>query len=68
MSLALVESRVDNANRTHVAREVGVTREFVSLVLSGKREPSLPVAARIADVLDIELGQFYKVWESRKAA
>jgi transcriptional regulator with XRE-family HTH domain len=67
-ALALVERKIEGANRTALAVEVGVTRGFVSLVLSGKREPSLPVAARLSEALGIRLDEFYRVWSERKAA
>jgi transcriptional regulator with XRE-family HTH domain len=68
MSLALVQSKVDAANRTHVAREVGVTREHVSQILSGKKEPSFPVAAKLAKGLGITLDEFYRCWVSVREA
>ncbi len=68
MSLALVQSKVDNANRTHVARETGLTRVYVSMVLSGKREPSFDVAAKLAGELGITLDQLHELWTLRRVA
>ena len=50
-----VGERVGRANRTELARELGVTRSHVSQVLSGKSVPSLSVAARIARNLGVSL-------------
>lgn len=68
MSLALVQDKVAAANRTHVAREVGLTRNYVSLVLSGKREPSFLIAAKLARGLGITLDELYKCWTSVREA
>lgn len=69
MSLALVQHKVLKANRTHVARGVGLTREYVSCVLSGKKEPSFPTAAKLAEEIGITLDELYQCWTSlRKAA
>jgi transcriptional regulator with XRE-family HTH domain len=69
MSLALVQSKVAAVNRTHVAREVGLTRNYVSLVLSGKKEPSFPVAKKLAEEIGITLDELFQCWSSvRKAA
>ena len=68
MSLALVQEKVTKANRTHVAREVGVTREHVSQILSGKKEPSFPVAAKLARELGITMDELYRCWTSTRQA
>lgn len=67
-SLALVQSKIDSLNRTHVARGVGVTREHVSQILSGKKEPSFPVAAKLAREIGISLDDLYRCWVLKKAA
>jgi transcriptional regulator with XRE-family HTH domain len=68
MSLSVVQSKVAAANRTHVAREVGLSRNHVSLVLSGKKEPGFVTAAKLAEKLGITLDQFYRLWTSVKEA
>lgn len=68
MSLALVQHKVLKANRTHVAREVGVTRKHVSEVLGGKKEPSFPLAAKLAEEIGITLDELYQCWTSLKKA
>lgn len=55
-----VQDKLDRVNRTKLAKELGVTRTHVSLVLSGKSVPSLPIAARIADRTGVTLDQ---LWE-----
>lgn len=64
----MVQSKVDRANRTHVAREVGVTREHVSQILSGKKEPSFPVAAKLAKSVGITMDELYRAWLSHREA
>jgi transcriptional regulator with XRE-family HTH domain len=54
--------RIAEADRSKLARELGVDRSYVSLVLSGKKCPSLPMAARMADGLGVSLGRFWKHW------
>jgi len=68
MSLALVQSKVAAANRTHVARAVGLDRAYVGQVLNGKREPSFPVAAKLARELGITLDELYSCWQSVREA
>lgn len=45
---------------TDIAGKVGVTTQYASMVLRGKRMPSLPVASRIARHLGITLDELYK--------
>ena len=54
-----VGERVGRANRTELARELGVTRSHVSQVLSGKSVPSLLVAAGMAKSLGVSLDQLW---------
>ena len=69
MSLALVQSKVAASNKTHIAKEMGLSRSYVSRVLNGRKEPSFPVAARLAEELGITLDELYRCWTSvRKAA
>jgi len=66
MDAVLVERKVGKVNRTVLARELGVTRTHVSLVLSGGKMPSLPVAARMAEKMGITLDQFWEHLLSRQ--
>jgi transcriptional regulator with XRE-family HTH domain len=68
MSLALVQDKVAQANRTNVARAAGLTRNYVSLVLNGKREPSFDVAAKLARHLGITLDELYSCWANTREA
>lgn len=70
MSLALVQSseKIAAANRTHVAQQVGLSRNHVSLVLSGRKEPSFGTAAKLAKELGITLDQFYECWSRVREA
>ena len=54
-----VEKKVVAANRSQLARELGLTRPHVSQVLSGKSVPSLAVAAGIAKGIGVSLDQFW---------
>lgn len=45
-----------------VAAEAGVTSNYMSLVESGKREPSLSFLKRLARILGVPVGLFF-LWE-----
>ena len=45
-----------------LAERVGVTQNFISLVESGKRIPSVEVLARIADAMQVPSGLFL-LWQ-----
>jgi len=60
-----VERKIRGANRSVLAREIGVTRPHVSQVLSGRSIPSLDVAARIAEGIGVSLDQ---LWEYLQTA
>ena len=42
-----------------IAKEVGVSQQYYSLVESGKRTPSVPVAKKIAAILGFEWTRFF---------
>lgn len=48
--------QVSKRTLTEIARRAGLSRSHVSRVLSGKREPSLGAASRIAKAAGITLG------------
>lgn len=54
-----VERKIDAANRSQLARELGVTRSHVSLVLSGRSVPSIAVAAGIAKKIGVSLDELW---------
>lgn len=54
-----VERKINMANRSELARKIGVTRPHVSQVLSGKSVPSLDVAAGIAKGVGVTLDQLW---------
>lgn len=54
-----VERKIEAANRTQIARNVGVTRNHVSLILSGKNVPSLSVAAGVAKEIGVSLDDLW---------
>lgn len=54
----MVERRVGMANRTQIARELGLDRSYVSQVLGRKREPGLGVARGLAKQLGVGLEEF----------
>ncbi len=53
-----VEKRVASVNRTHLAARLGLTRNYVSLVLGGKRSPSFSVAVEMAKKVGVGLEEF----------
>lgn len=53
---------VQKANRSELARETGLTRPYVSQILSGKSIPSLTTAARLARLLRVSIDAFYAYW------
>ena len=57
--IAQVERKIKAANRSELAREIGVTRPHVSQVLNGRSVPSLDVAAKIAKRIGVSLDQFW---------
>ena len=54
-----VERKIRTANRSELAREIGVTRPHISQILSGKSVPSLLVAAGMAKSLGVSLDEFW---------
>ena len=65
---ATTDYKLSTANRTKVAAKVGVTREHISQILSGRKEPSLPVAAKLAKETGVSLDEFYRFWAGMRAA
>ena len=68
MTVQHVERRVAAANRTHIARDLGVSRPHVSNVLRGKEVPSIDMAYRIARKLGVSLDDFHSYWQQANAA
>ena len=66
MATATVEKRVGEVNRTHLARELGLTRNYVSLILSRKRAPSFGVAVEMARKMRVGLEDFQEYLEREK--
>lgn len=46
-------------NQSELARDLSLNRSHVCLIFSGKRKPSLEVAARLAGRLRVSLDEFY---------
>lgn len=44
---------------SELAREIGVNRSHVSLILNGKRLPSLPVAGKLAKAMGVSLDELH---------
>jgi len=65
MSAAVVERKIEGANRTVLAGELGLSRGYVSQVLAGKREPGLGVAKRLAGKLGVTVDAFAE-WLEKK--
>lgn len=53
--LEQVTQKVAAANRTRLARELGLDRSYVSQVLAGRRMPGLDVAAGIAKEVGVSI-------------
>lgn len=57
--MVAVERKIEAVNRSQLARELGVTRTHVSLVLSGRSVPSIQVAAGIAKKIGVSLDDLW---------
>lgn len=55
----VVKEKIKAANRSELARGLGVTRPHVSQILSGKSVPSLAVAAGMAKEIGVSLDQLW---------
>jgi len=58
MVAAVVEQKIGAVNRSHLAKELGLTRTYVSLVLNGRRSPSFSVACEMARKMKLTLEDF----------
>ena len=61
-----VANNISKTSYTELARGTGVNLAHISLVLRGKRTPSLPVARRLAGVLGVSLDELAEYLESQK--
>ena len=50
---------LDTINRSEMSRQLGVDIAHISRILSGKRNTSLNMSARIADYLGITIDQLF---------
>lgn len=57
----------DKLNRNGIARAVGVDPAHVSRILSGKANPSLSLASRIAEHLGITLDDFWELLKDSRS-
>ncbi|PPA70079.1 helix-turn-helix transcriptional regulator [Jeotgalibacillus proteolyticus] len=55
-----------NLSQQEVADLSDVSRQFYSMVEKGERKPSVPVAKKIADALEIEWTIFFEVTSNPK--
>jgi transcriptional regulator with XRE-family HTH domain len=62
-----LEQIVKKANQANLARECGVSRNYVNLIVNRKRVPALPVAAQLARVLGVRLDELVKQFEWDRA-
>lgn len=65
MATAVIERKVDAANRTELAKALGLSRTYVSQVLSGQRDPALSVARRVAREIGLTVEDFAGYLESK---
>ena len=49
-----------------IAELTGISRSMIIRVINGERLPSLDNAAKIADMVGLDLGAFYKLLKSRQ--
>ena len=56
-------------NLTELCKVTGVTYSYLSLILNGKRVPSIPIARKVSMGLGMEIGEFIesleKLWETK---
>ena len=64
----VVESRITQANRSQLARDLGLDRSYVSNVLSRRRMPSLDTAAGIARRLGVSIDDLHGYLKAAAAA
>jgi transcriptional regulator with XRE-family HTH domain len=60
-----VERKVEAANRTELAKALGLSRTYVSQVLGGQRDPALSVARRVAKEIGLTVEDFAGYLESK---
>jgi transcriptional regulator with XRE-family HTH domain len=63
MNMQTVDRKVERANRSQLARELGVTRNHVSQVLNGRGTPSLKLAGGIARGLGVSLDELSEYFD-----
>jgi transcriptional regulator with XRE-family HTH domain len=62
-----VKKKLENVTHREVAAAAGIGESHVSLILSGKRQPSLDVALRIARRLRVSVDELARYLEDRRA-
>lgn len=68
---ARVRERIESGRKRRqgeLAKELGLGKSHVSLIFSGKRKPSLDVAAGLAQRLRVSLDDFYAYLVTRGAS
>lgn len=65
MATVTVERKVEAANRTELAKALGLSRTYVSQVLGGQRDPALSVARRVAKEIGLTVEDFAGYLESK---
>jgi transcriptional regulator with XRE-family HTH domain len=59
MAAQPIHNQQEQLGVTYLAARVGVDKSHMSLILAGKRTPSLPVAAKLAKELGISIDELY---------
>jgi plasmid maintenance system antidote protein VapI len=67
--MAALATKIETANRTHLSRELGVDRSYLSNVLNGKRHQgmSLGLALRLSRVFGATVEELSRVLDAKGA-
>lgn len=64
----VIEQMVNGWNRHLLGRKLGLSVSHVSKVLNGKRMPALPIAAKIAEAMNMWIDELYRCLEAKRMA
>ena len=64
--MVIVMDVVPSPGINEIARRTGTNSAHISRIFSGKRQPSLQLAVRIADVIGMSLSDFWNLLQKRQ--